>query len=574
LGSNLLRAVKKILKLNPWYFAIYLVVLSLLLLSSYFEYNSRYGNVLRLIQDQAAMTAAVIAQSGSGQAYLTEELKQAYIDRAIDMLGILNQIDKEQRLSSSDLNNWVNDETIMKITTWDVHGKSDGSANISSKEDRKQSQQELAWIQSQIQPILSKQTDLIIVGVDQYQNTSESTEESENRFLIIIPRDRGGAFTCELSMEAEKNFKYLTAMESALEELLHVKGMQYLTLALDDHDPYFVSKSGEIIDETWDRQPLADILYTVSKGDDRWLEVVRPIFFNESLGEVRIGFRADTLLSLKHQIVYQILIRSTLFTLLAFVLLIYILLRRNASLLEEEKQRIEAEVYRLEKLNRLREKQAAVGELAAGVAHEIRNPLNAIGIVAQRLKREFSPAEDQQNYEALTGTMVSEIARINRSLQDFLEYTRPTPLNIASLKMADFLEGIQELYISEAREKNIVLTIDIRDHEFEADGEFLRQAISNLVRNAIDACGEGATIQLKGYKQGNYAKIIVQDTGVGIAEDQISRVFDLYYTTKDMGTGVGLALTHKIIADLHGTIEVTSEIGKGSVFKIELPVKQ
>ena len=570
----MLRAVKNILKLNPWYMGLYLVVLSLLLLSSYFEYKSRYRDVLQLIQDQAAMTAAVIAQSGSGQAYLTEELKQSYIDRAIDMLSILNQIDKEQQLSRSDLDKWVNDETIMDISTWDTEGKLEGGTRIASKKDQKAAVVEKAWIQSQLQPILSRQSEIIIIGVDQKQVSSALADSAEDQFLIAIPRDRGGAIACQLSMEAEQNFKYLTAMESALEELLHVKGLQYLKLALDDHEPYFVSKTGEIIDDTWDRQPLADILYTVSKGETKLLEVVRPIFFNTSLGEVRIGFKADTLMSLKSQILYQILIRSTLFSLLAFVLIIFFLVRRNAILLEEEKQRIEAEVYRLEKLNRLREKQAAVGELAAGVAHEIRNPLNAIGIVAQRLKREFSTGKDQQEYELLTGTMVSEISRINSSLQDFLEYTRPTPLSFSTLNMGDFLGSIQELYISEALEKEIVLTIDVQEFEFKADAEYLRQAISNIVRNALDACEGSATVQLRGYKKGDAAIIVVQDTGSGIAQNQISRVFDLYYTTKDMGTGVGLALTHKIIADHHGTIEVTSEIGAGSTFQIELPVKQ
>lgn len=154
----MLRAVKNILKLNPWYMGLYLVVLSLLLLSSYFEYKSRYRDVLQLIQDQAAMTAAVIAQSGSGQAYLTEELKQSYIDRAIDMLSILNQIDREQQLSRSDLDKWVNDETIMDISTWDTEGKLEGGTRIASKKDQKAAVVEKAWIQSQLQPILSRQS--------------------------------------------------------------------------------------------------------------------------------------------------------------------------------------------------------------------------------------------------------------------------------------------------------------------------------------------------------------------------------------------------------------------------------
>jgi len=571
----LLRAVKNILKLNPWYIGLYVVVLTLLILSSYLEYQSRYRDVLQLIQDQSAMTAAVIAQSGSGQAYLTEELKQSYIDRAIDMLSILNHIDKEQELSRSDLDEWVNDETIMDISTYDSNGKKDVGYKTASKTNTPaEIDQDNTWLQNQLQPILSRKTELLIVGVDQKADPVTPTDSIEDQFLVAIPRERGGVITCQLSMEAEQNFKYLTAMESALEDLLHVNGLQYLKLALDDREPYYVSKSGEKIDDTWTRKPLADILFEVSKGDTSLLEVVRPVFFNSSLGEVRIGFKADTLLSLKGQIVYQILIRTTLFTLLAFVLLIFLLARQNSALLEEEKKRIEAEVYRLEKLNRLREKQAAVGELAAGVAHEIRNPLNAIGIVAQRLKREFSTGEDQQEYESLTGTMVSEISRINESLQDFLEYTRPTSLNFSTLDLMQFLNSIQDLYKSEAMEQHISLTVQASTLQFDADAEYLRQAISNLVRNALDACESGASINLEGQKKGDMIIVKIIDSGAGIAEDQLSRIFDLYYTTKDMGTGVGLALTHKIIADHHGTIEVTSHPGEGTTFEIELPVTQ
>ncbi len=570
----MLRAVKNILKLNPWYIGLYLVVLGLLLLSSYIEYKSRYRDTLQLIQDQAAMTAAVIAQSGSGQAYLTEELKQSYIDRAIDMLGMLNHIDKEQQLTRGDLDKWVNDETIMDITTFDSHGNKDWGNISASKISEAVSQEENIWLLSQLEPIFSRESELIIVGVDRSESSYPPDDSLNDQFMVAIPRERGGAIACQLSWEAEQNFKYLTAMESALEDLLHVNGLQYLKLALDDREPYYVSKTDKLVDDSWSREALADILYKVSKGDTSLLEVVRPVFFNTSLGEVRIGFKADTLLSLKGQIVYQILLRTTLFTLLAFVLLIFLLVRRNAALLVAEKKRIEADVYRLEKLNRLREKQAAVGELAAGVAHEIRNPLNAIGIVAQRLKREFSPGDDQQEYEALTGTMVSEITRINQSLQEFLEYTRPTPLNISTLDLLTFLTSIQDLYKTEASEQQISLTVEVDTVQFDADSDYLRQAISNLVRNALDACNPGASITLEGYKSGELIAIKITDTGVGITDEQQSRIFDLYYTTKDMGTGVGLALTHKIIADHHGTIEVTSHPGEGTTFEIELPVRQ
>ncbi|MCF7825006.1 MAG: hypothetical protein K9M55_06590 [Candidatus Marinimicrobia bacterium] len=532
-------------------------------MSSYLEYRSRYRDLLQLVQDQAAMTAAVIAQSGSGQAYLTEELKQSFIDRALDILILLNQMDAKRELSSDDLDELVNDETILEVSIYNKLGQVDRALSTDFEKSQGTSRSEAAWIQEKLAPIINKTSDLLILGVDQ----------REDKFMVAIPRDRGGVIACQLSVEAEQDFKYLTAMESALEDLLHVKGLKYLQLALDDHEPYFVSKDGFMLDESWDRKPLEDILYQINKQDTTLLEVVRPVFFGSSIGEIRIGFEDETLVSLSHQIIYQVLIRTLLLTLLAFAIVIFLISRQNASFLESEKARIEKEVYHLERLNRLREKQAAMGELAAGVAHEIRNPLNAIGMVAQRLKREFDPSEDKEDYDSLTSTMVSEIERINRSLQDFLEYTRPNSLNYSEIDIAELFAQVHQLYGSQALDKGVKLRVKSAHLLFEADADYLRQAITNLVKNALEACSIGQEVKMSAQRDAEIIKIIIEDNGAGIKADQVSRIFDLYYSTKDMGTGVGLALTHKIIADHHGTIQVTSEWGKGSTFEIELPVK-
>ncbi len=575
---SMLTAVQKLLKLKPWYTALYLVVLIVLTVSSYLEYRSRYRDLLQLIQDQAAMTAAVIAQSGSGQAYLTEEIKQSYIDHAIDVLSILNKVDAEKDLGTDRLDELVNDVNILKVIIFDKQGQVEHTVVKDPSRMQVNSYAEGKWALRHLQPIFNREQDLVIVGVDREIREDDvgrqTGREEETRFLVAIARDRGGALACHLSVSDEADFKYLTAIETALEDLLQVKGLQYLKLTVDDQEPYYVSKLGTVVDQSWDREPLEDILYQVTKGDTSLLEVVRPVFFNSSFGEVRIGFNADTLLSLRGQIIIQILIRSTLLTILAFVTLIFLLTRQNAALLVKEKKRIEAEVYHLEKLNRLREKQAAMGELAAGVAHEIRNPLNAIGIVAQRLKREFVPQADPDDYQTMTGTMVSEIGRINNSLQDFLEYTRPTPLKFAKIEVHTLLNKIIDLYQSQAQKKQVHLFVESPELAIEADSEYLQQAISNLVKNAIDACGQDDTVSLTTALNGSMVQIVIRDSGSGIEEQELSRIFDLYYTTKDMGTGVGLALTHKIIADHYGTIEVQSDPGTGSKFEINLPVKQ
>jgi len=574
----MLTAAKKLLRLKPWYTALYLAVLILLTFSSYLEYRSRYDDLLQLVQDQAAMTAAVIAQSGSGQAYLTEEIKQAYIDHAISVLSLLNKIDAENDIGTERLDQLTRDGNMLRVIIFDDYGHVEHSVVKDSARLKSTSYGEGKWVLKHIQPILRREQNLVIVGVDRGNDVEityfDSRGDDERRFLVAIARDRGGALACHLSVNDDENFRYLTAIETALEDLLKVKGLQYLKLTVGDQEPYYVSKPGIVVDKSWNREPLADILYQVTKGDTSLLEVVRPVFFESNFGEVRIGFNADMLVGLKGQIIFQIVVRTTLLTILAFVILIFLITRQNASLLEREKKRIEAEVYHLEKLNRLREKQVAMGELAAGVAHEIRNPLNAIGIVAQRLKREFVPTEDIEDYQTMTGTMVSEIKRINHSLQDFLEYTRPTPLRYAEINTQSFLNQLADLYRSQAMDKQVDLQLQDSGLLFEGDREYLQQALSNLIKNAIEACSAGGKVMLATEDQGPMLRLIVEDSGVGIEPKDLSRIFDLYYTTKDMGTGVGLALTHKIIADHNGTIEVSSEMGKGSRFEINLPVRQ
>ncbi len=568
------QAVKKLLIIKPWYIALYATILTIILGYSFIEYQSRYKDLLQLIQDQAAMTAGVIAQSGSGQAYLTNELKQSYIDRAIDVLSILNKVDAAKDLGSSRLNALLEDDNIYEIIIYNSKGKVEHTLTSQSVQKMANNYAEGSWIFQNIQPIIIGASNLVISGVDQEPVLEEPRMRDNSRFLVAVPRDRGGAIACLLTTGAEEDFNYLTNMEIGLEDLLYVKGLQYLQISIDNGESYYVSKDSIVVDHTWTRKLLGDILYSVSKDDIHLLEVVRPVFFSSSFGEVRIGLLDDTLSNLRTQIIFQLLIRTLLLTMLAFVIMIFLISRQNATLLEQEKDRIEKEVYRLETLNRVNEKQVAMGELAAGVAHEIRNPLNAIGIVAQRLQREFAPDVDADDYQVLTGTMVTEIGRINNTLKEFLEYTRPTPLRFAKVNLQDLFNKIQDLYQSQAHENQVQLKLQDSNLTIEGDIEYLQQALANLIKNAIEACVEGDEVSVSAQQEKEMLLLLVKDTGEGIKPENLNRIFDLYYSNKAMGTGVGLALTHKIIADHQGTIEVQSEVGVGTTFIINLPVNQ
>lgn len=561
------KALKNKLSIKPWHIALYLVVMILVFSSGLIEYRSRNRDVLQLIQDQAAVTASVVAQSTSVQAYLAEEIRYAYVDRALDLLHIIDRIDAGGTLNQHQFNELFQDSDLLQLVLINELGEIEKSyAKTLSKKTLK-SPKKNEWVVNNIQPILSKQETMIIRGIQNEQSI-------ESRFLVAIERSKGGVIACHLSPSDQEDYQYITSIESALEEILYVKGLRYLAIDIDGGESFFVARDDLIIDDSWEREPLEDILYQIRKGDVSLLEVVRPVFFESSMGEVRIGFVADEFMSLRNQIIRQLLIRGILISVLTIVILAWLLMRQNAALLTTEKKRIEAEVFRLEKLNRVNEKQVAMGELAAGVAHEIRNPLNAIGMVAQRLKREFKPEGATDEYQSLTGTMVSEIGRINNTLQDFLEYTRPTPLKFSMGNLKAILEKLQDLYQSQANDKQLDLILESEDINIELDEVFIQQALSNIIKNAIEACNEGASLKISSYQNKKLVRIVIADTGVGIEGENLNRIFDLYYTNKNMGTGVGLAITHKIIADHQGTIEVHSKVGVGTTFEINLPVKQ
>jgi len=227
-----------------------------------------------------------------------------------------------------------------------------------------------------------------------------------------------------------------------------------------------------------------------------------------------------------------------------------------------------------ERLKR-QEKLSAMGELAAGVAHEIRNPLNAIGMIAQRFAREFEPKEDTEDYQKLTRVIISEIQRVNQIIQQFLQFARPPELNRQPASIDVLLQESLDVMREPAKTKSVRLEGNLAaDVTISIDKNQLKQAILNLLQNALEATHPGGRIWVSSEKLANGVKITVGDTGTGIPEDKLSKIFNLYFTTKQGGTGLGLSMVHQIISAHEGTIQVHSKVGEGTIFEILLPMEE
>jgi two-component system sensor histidine kinase AtoS len=237
-------------------------------------------------------------------------------------------------------------------------------------------------------------------------------------------------------------------------------------------------------------------------------------------------------------------------------------------------------VRNLESQLRRSDRLAAVGTLAAGLAHEIKNPLTSLLTFSRHLNRRF---DDEAFREKFQRVVPRELERINTIVERLLELTRPARLDFRPVRIPALLERVVELYANEIEAKQLRVTRDYaRDlPRVEADPDSLYRAFVNLVGNALDAMHTGGRLALRagwasadrlGTRRARQVAVEIEDDGVGIPDSDTDRVFNPFFTTKDTGTGLGLALTHKIVDDHGGTIDFRSVPGRGTTFRIVLPV--
>ena len=259
-----------------------------------------------------------------------------------------------------------------------------------------------------------------------------------------------------------------------------------------------------------------------------------------------------------------------------------------------EKRKKEAKMRQIESL-------ASLTTLAAGVAHEIKNPLGSISIHIQLLQKAFAKNEElyylshpedrpDPNFSAgekgpiayfamfhrYINVINEEIDRLNHIVVDFLFAVRPMTLNFRESNFNDFLQEMAEFTVYELSDAQVDLELELDEHLplLDFDDELMKQAILNLIQNAVAAMKDGGTIIFRTERKDNDAVLSVIDTGTGIPENILSKIFEPYFTTKERGSGLGLTLVFKIIREHRGEINVASKEGEGTCFTITLPIPQ
>jgi len=397
-------------------------------------------------------------------------------------------------------------------------------------------------------------------------------------YVGLRRKDGSGTVVINLDKEGLKYWSLKVAVDRAINKMGEGHGIAYLQIFNEQQK--LLSVMGKLTpglgSEDLDVKEILKgkrRIYSrkVDVQDGKILDMSAPFTLNNKvIGVVRIGLERgsmDKIIAENRQNIFIFMLLVVVIALLSMWLLYHDQNRHLAGIIEMER--------RLEKAERL----SSLGQLAAGVAHEIRNPLNAISMATQRLKRDFVPADESkiQEFRNLSGVIRDEIRRLNGIIEEFLSFSKSRRLELSNFSVTEVLQKIVSLMSEEAKARGITLETKWRlaPAVIPMDINKLQQAFLNFIKNAMESITGKGTITLTVDKENkNYLIVSISDTGCGMTAEEIEKIFSPEYTTKEKGLGLGIPLAMEIIRGHGGDVRVVSRRGFGTTFEIILPLEK
>jgi len=247
--------------------------------------------------------------------------------------------------------------------------------------------------------------------------------------------------------------------------------------------------------------------------------------------------------------------------------------QKTAETLEGSYQKLREQadqIIEIEEQLRRADRLSALGELSAGMAHEIRNPLGSIKGTAEILRDGVAADDPKLEFAEI---LIREVDRLNGVLEDFLHFARPTPVEYGRFALRPVVNNVLDLTRQQALSNHVEVRLDLdEDKELSGQGEQIKQALLNLVLNALQAMPAGGILQVSTRNLPQEVHIKVSDNGPGIAAEDRERIFNPFVTTRESGTGLGLAITQRIVHGHNGHIVLDSTPGQGASFTLCLPL--
>jgi signal transduction histidine kinase len=401
-------------------------------------------------------------------------------------------------------------------------------------------------------------------------------EKQKIGFIALRRKDNSGTVVISLDKTGSVYWILKVAGEKGMNKIGEGHGIIYMQI-INEHNKLLSSVGQPAPDLRSNDFNFKEILAgnvkiasrKVDYAENRILDMAAPLFLDKKIvGIVRIGLdrrSMDKSLVENRQHIFVFMFFIVVIALLSMWLLYHDQNRHLAGIVEMERQ--------LEKAERL----SSLGQLAAGVAHEIRNPLNAISMATQRLKRDFIPSDPRkaEDFQNLSGVIRDEIKRLDQIIEEFLTFSKSRRLDFCKFSITEVLQKIVSLIREEASTRGITIETTWRDAPalISMDVNKLQQAFINLIKNAMESitASEGGIFITVDKEGKNYIVVRISDTGCGMTPKEIESIFNPEYTTKEKGLGLGLPLAFEIIRGHGGDVRVISNKGKGTTFEVILP---
>ena len=407
---------------------------------------------------------------------------------------------------------------------------------------------------------------------------SFSREGEVHWFSIAIWRKAiPGIIALHLNGEQMKRLFHLFAIQRAISDISLREGILFVSVqdasfnTLAHTDQTLIGKKEEdpfLKNSLQNNRPLTRL--QPAKNGEEIFEVAKSFSLsNKPMGLIRIGFTSKEIHPVLNQIKKNVTLSILFFILLGVsaITLIWVNQNRHLRKMKEMEDRIQ-----------LAERLSSLGHLAAGVAHEIRNPLNAMSMGLQRLKREFPPQEESKKgeYISFTEVILKEIRRVNEIIEQFLTLSRPFQLDLRISSLEELLKNLITLFQEETSSQGIHLQAEIHPDLplIKMDPERLTQAFINIMKNGMEAMQQGGTLHIETHSFKDHVEVVISDSGSGIPPDQMEKIFNYYYTTKEKGSGLGLPIAHRIIEAHGGQLKMESQVGVGTKATVTLPLKK
>ncbi len=540
-----------------------------LVVLAWLDYHAVSGELHTVVRAQAATLHATVAAAARAQHAAAEHAEAALSERLLESARLLRDLDRAGALTTASLDDLAARNSDIRVVVFGPDGAREFAAGTPPGWGRGGGQGPGFGRSRWGAPPGSggRVAERLISGEAEEIVTPAHTSRDggAERVAAGVRRRNGGAIVVNAASNVSQQLDDVYSLRALLAQIAQsTPALAYIIVDDDGRRVADGPLAAAVVDEAEDSPP--DERNRVVNGVGVLERRSAVQLGDERSAELRIGMRLDDVVRGERRTLVRLATGLTAALGLMAVALAFVSLRQRFGVLSAEHARAQEALRRRDRL-------AAMGELASTVAHEIRNPLNAIAMSAQRLAKEYPPpSSGDDDLADLLGVIQHESTRINQTVQQFLDYARPLPINRQVIAIAPWLEEISQSASAVAATHGV--SIEMRAPstlQGSVDPAQLRQAIDNVLRNAIQASPHGGRVRLDATAAGKGIAITVADEGAGIPPATLPRIFDLYFTTKPDGTGIGLAVAQQIVTAHGGTIEVDSEPGRGTAMRILIP---